>query len=116
MQKKGAAIALWAFSLPQMLKGCAEGNATPEGSEAMWVWLLVVALGVILLWEGAKAVVRPCLKAMFVDPDRLPVQATVNVDPGQTSSSQEDELRREQLPINPAGLAPSVFQQTSGKG
>ena len=90
MQKKRVAVAMWAFSLPQMLKGCADGVTTSERNDALGIWLLAIALGVILLWEGAKTVVRPCLRAVYVDSDRMPVQVTLNVDPGRDSPSSHE--------------------------
>ena len=65
-----AALALWAFSVPQMLKGSALAEMEGEGSDQAWIWLMSVALGVILLWEGLKVASRPCLRRLgFVAPE-----------------------------------------------
>ena len=47
-----------------MLKGCEASTLGPESSESVWIWLLAIAFRVILLWEGAKTVASPCLKAL----------------------------------------------------
>ena len=80
-RRKWAALALWAFSMPQMLKGCEPSTFGQDGSEPVWMWLLATALGVILLREGAKMVARPCLRALrFEGQLTSPVQVTVNMD------------------------------------
>ena len=77
-----AAVALWALSVPEMLKGV----RAEQGQD--WVLLLSIALGIILLWEGVKFGSCQCLRcfssarvgsegpSMSVS---APVQVSVNV-------------------------------------
>ena len=91
-RKKFAALALWALSVPQMLKGCEASTDGQDGNEQVWMWLLAVALGVILLWEGAKMMARPCLKVLrFEGQPASPAQVTVNADRSLDATPRADE-------------------------
>ena len=79
---KKAAIAVWALSVPHMLKGL-----DPGSDDAFWMWLIAVAFGVIMLWEGLKMACRPCVRAFRAQEQLQPVQVNVHVDSSRASSS-----------------------------
>ena len=83
---KKVALALWIASLPHLLNGCADSSSGMEQQDSLWVWLLAVALGVILLWEGSKAMVGPALRALVVgsaEPIQV-MQISVSMDQGSS--------------------------------
>ena len=112
-------IALLALCAPQFLKGAA---MVPDnhsfGDEMSWIWIVGMIMGVILLWEAAKSVSRPCLRALVAQPVVNPTPVDVRVSVGnvsvpatefrgrETASGSSDTQVQASVAQTPSAVAP----------
>ena len=102
-----------------------------EEPDQSWLWIVCAAFGVVLLWEGAKTVLRPCLMRLGlhsvpnslipstqpVSPSlptpQVPIQVSVNVDSSRSSPVQHEErVQVSSEASRPAGAGPGGSEAT----